>query len=69
MTVRQIVEILDSDGLTDVYSILADESPDVAEEVLDTLATPSRFSSLHAEDNNPYSLSGLVVCRPQRQEG
>ena len=25
MTARQIVEILDSDGLTDVYSILADE--------------------------------------------
>ena len=61
MTVRQIVEILDSDGLTDVYSILADESPDVAEEVLDNLATPSRFNSLHAEDNISTLIASVLL--------
>lgn len=61
MTVRQIIEILDSDGLTDVYAILDAESPDVAEEVLDTLATPSRFNSLHTEDNISTLVASVLL--------
>lgn len=58
LTTTDIVKILDTDGLTEVYGILGDETPDVAEEVLDMLADPERLKD---NDNLTTFIASVVL--------